>query len=528
MAFSKGLADRFNTVKNKADKDKTTSGAGKFSGGGSGGTSGSAPTSAVGGSSGSGGGSSGYTQYTGGNSTLDSQLKVYSDRYNQARASGDVDGMRAANNAANQLRNQYGYAAQYADQDIEAVKRQTGYGGGGTTAVGGGSVGPSYPGQYGSLEEWKEAMGYGQVSAAEQAAIDAYIKQTVNGLQSQKAGINQSADEAARQAYISYMQSQAALPQALAASGYSGGMADSQRLALETGLQNSQKDIMLNRDNALNDIQTAIINAQLEGSIQGAQAQSQLGRDAISAFQSYMQQQNAYANQDFWQKYGYDFQAAMDAYNKGFQSQESQKDREWQTGESQANREWQGQMTEREWQMKTEQEKRDYTWNLLLNGIMPGTDMLAAAGVSAEDARRYVETVQALNAANKKSSGGGSGGGSSGPQYYDPNGLFQTARDSGLGEMYIRMNAKNYGLTSGQVDAAVEDYRSWLQGQQTGTPGESQGFRDLGAQISTMTQRTPEHLVPAEALKLIQAYVNNGRVTEQEARVMAQRYGIAL
>lgn len=64
-------------------------------------------------------GGSGYKTYTKGeNPELDGKLAPYTDAFNRALASGDPEGMRAANDAANQLRNQYGYAAQYANEII--------------------------------------------------------------------------------------------------------------------------------------------------------------------------------------------------------------------------------------------------------------------------------------------------------------------------------------------------------------------------------------------------------------------------
>jgi hypothetical protein len=256
---------------------------------------------------------------------------------------------------------------------------------------------PQYPYQFASIEEMKEALGYNAASAAEQAAIDAYIKQTVTGLESQKSGINQSADEAARQAYISYMQSQATLPQALAASGYSGGMADSQRLALDAGLQNNQKDITLNRDNALNGVDTAIQQAKLEGSIQGAQSQAQLGRDAISAFQQYMQQQNAYTNQDFWTKYGYDWQGGQSALDRQQQTNLQTGNQNWQSGENQADRDFNA-------TTNAQKIASDKAWNIILAGAIPDDDTLAAAGISRAEAEAVAATVkkQATGSSNNQ------------------------------------------------------------------------------------------------------------------------------
>ena len=59
--------------------------------------------------------------------------------YNTARENGDVEGMRAANDGMNQIRNDYGLAAQFANSDINYIKGVTGYGSG---SSGGGSLFP--------------------------------------------------------------------------------------------------------------------------------------------------------------------------------------------------------------------------------------------------------------------------------------------------------------------------------------------------------------------------------------------------
>ena len=65
----------------------------------------------------------------------------YKDMYETARQNGDVEGMRAANDGMNQVRNDYGLAAQYANGDISYIKGVTGYG---SSGVGGGGGGGSY------------------------------------------------------------------------------------------------------------------------------------------------------------------------------------------------------------------------------------------------------------------------------------------------------------------------------------------------------------------------------------------------
>lgn len=81
-----------------------------------------------------------YTKYTGGNQKLDDELKKYGAQYQEARAKGDWEGMQAANNAANQLRNQYGYSAEHATDDINLIRGQSQRGG----SSGGGSSGGGF------------------------------------------------------------------------------------------------------------------------------------------------------------------------------------------------------------------------------------------------------------------------------------------------------------------------------------------------------------------------------------------------
>lgn len=235
-------------------------------------------------------------------------------------------------------------------------------------------------------QEWDDSI-YTAAKEAQDAYLKAQLKQTVAGLEAQKGSVTDSAEEAARQAYISYMQSRNTLPQALAASGYAGGMADSQRLALDTSLQNSQQAILKSRDAALNDIDTAVNNARLESSVQGAQAQADLARDAIAAYQSFLNQQNAYANQDFWSKYGYDFQAAQDAINREHQDKTLLQQQQWQAQQGKED-------TADASQTTAQKQAYESAWNLISAGVMPSAETLTMAGINQADAQAYVAYIQ--------------------------------------------------------------------------------------------------------------------------------------
>lgn len=299
------------------------------------------------------------------------------------------------------------------------------------------SSAPSYPYQYESQKDMWEQSGYQEILDSQKKALDSYVTQQTNELEAQKSGVNQSAEQAAQEAYISYMQGKKNMAQALAASGYSGGMADSQALALESGYQGNVKDILLNRDNTLNDIDTAINNAKLEGSIQSAQAQAELGRDALSAWQSYINQQNAYANSDFWTKYGYDYQAGQNQLDRDFQAEQTQKGYDFQAGENQLDRDFQANQTQQGYdfqagqnqldrdfqasqtqggyQYETEATEKERAWNLILNGIMPDSSLLETAGISEAAASAYVAKIQSQLASSSKTAGTGTSTTSSKP-----------------------------------------------------------------------------------------------------------------
>lgn len=359
---------------------------------------------------------------------------------------------------------------------------------------------PTYQG-YSSMGDMWNNGGYSQVLDAQQQALDAYIKQQTNSLQSQKAGVSQSADQAAQQAYISYMMGKKNMPQAMAAAGYSGGLADSQALALESGYQGNLNDILLNRDNALNDIDTAINNAKLEGSIQEAQAQADLGRDAISAWQAYLNRQNDYANSDFWTKYGYEFQGGQAQQDRDFQAQQAQLGRDFQAGQSQLDRDYQSGETD-----------KDRAWNLILNGIVPDTALLSRAGISGADAEAYVARVQSQQASGGARTSGSGGSGSGKPTL--------TASQT--------LSALREGVVNDTTRAAYRYYfgQEYDGGQSSYLPGTPQGYNTvltaIGNQLGSVRASQGDDAAKAWAADYLDQIYDAGGITEEEYASLVQ------
>ena len=87
------------------------------------------------------------------------------DRYNEAKEralAGDMSAvmdMRNANDEANKLRNAYGYAAVFANEDINNVKKQINYYGGGSSSGGSSGGGVSSPSPSGNENMYMDGNG---------------------------------------------------------------------------------------------------------------------------------------------------------------------------------------------------------------------------------------------------------------------------------------------------------------------------------------------------------------------------------
>lgn len=203
---------------------------------------------------------------------------------------------------------------------------QDGYGGYGP-GMPGGPNGPGLPGGYdgggyGSFEDWLGGMGYNDMAEQTKAAIQAAVQQAMNGYNAQIDAVNKDTDELARQAYIAKMQGEKNLDQQLAANGYAGGMADSQRIASEAGYQDRLSQLDAQAAATVAELQRAIQNAQLTGDMQTAQELSGYLQQMQGQWNAYMQNQQQMAQQDYWNQQN---MANQDYWN---QQQMAQQDRE--------------------------------------------------------------------------------------------------------------------------------------------------------------------------------------------------------
>ena len=149
------------------------------------------------------------------------------------------------------------------------------------------------------------AQAYAAQREAQRAQIQAQVDQAVGRLNAQKDTVNQQFTDAARQAYIQKMNSQKNLGQQMAASGLSGGLTESSRLALESGYGNNLTSLTQSRDNALNEIENSINDVKASGDISIAEMENQFALQQAQEAAAALERQRELADQKALMEYEY-------------------------------------------------------------------------------------------------------------------------------------------------------------------------------------------------------------------------------
>lgn len=356
-----------------------------------------------------------------------------------------------------------------------------------------------------SFQEFLDQTGYDQYSEATQQRIQAAVQQAVNSYNSQIEQTNKDSDELARQAYIAKMLGQKNLDQQLSAAGYAGGMADSQRIQTETNYENNLQSIENQRQLVIAELQQAIRDAQLSGDLQAAQELQAYLQSMQSSWLSYVQNQQALQSSNYWN---------------------------------------QQQMQSNQQQMRTQQSATAYdrAMDLLGMGIMPGTDVLAQAGISTQEAQAIRSTVLGQGAAATAAASGGTSAarssGGSGRSGYD-NGSLTAAQVRQMQDYYgvtadgmwgSESRTAAQGLSADEAWAAMNsgitqpelpDYNTILKNSSTGAYGPQYGLTLSTVQVMKERNATQEQL---EIYLLEQ--LNSGKINTAGAATIMQALGI--
>ena len=165
------------------------------------------------------------------------------------------------------------------------VRRGPSSGGGSVSGSGAGSLGDDF---------WNELIsrtesGYADMGDSLREAINAQTQQAVNQYEGQKGDINEDNNDLYRQLYINRRQSERRLPQVLAAQGQSGGISESTALQLQNQYNTSLAQGERERIGQISQLDQAIANAQLSGTIAAAQSDAEIAQAALSAYTTLMQ-----------------------------------------------------------------------------------------------------------------------------------------------------------------------------------------------------------------------------------------------
>ena len=243
-------------------------------------------------------------------------------------------------------------------------------------------------GKYDSFQEYLGDTGYDDYADQMKSAIQASVDQAVKGYQGQIDTTNEQSDDMARQAWVAKRLAEKNLGQQLSASGYAGGMADSQKISLESDYQGQLTEIEKQRLQTVKDLEAAITNAQLTGDMQTAQQLATMLQQIESEWNSYVQSQKQMDASNYWN------QKQLD--NQNYWNQQQMDNQDY----------W------KEQEMAAQNKGDAYTRALTLisQGFMPNDETLTAAGITRTAAQQKLD--QQLAEDKKKLAAGGYNNGS--------------------------------------------------------------------------------------------------------------------
>ena len=249
----------------------------------------------------------------------------------QAYYGTDADGMWGSNSmaaagglSAREAWSDYQMALQ--ERELENLRNSLQQAGGSGSLTGGQGTptGEADIGNDLTWEEYLELAGKNDYEQKIKDAVAAQVQQAIDGYNQQIEQAASSYEDAARRAYISSMLSRRNMDQELAASGVYGGMADSQRIALEADYQNGLTDLESQYNDTVAQVRQAITSAQLAGDAQSAERMADYLSQLQSQYAQYLAQREqeratsrltaqeaAYNSQLAAQEAAYDSQLAM-------------------------------------------------------------------------------------------------------------------------------------------------------------------------------------------------------------------------
>ena len=423
-------------------------------------------TSSGGSSAGTGGGwtpSAGYTENIAADAGLSDAELAQIQQYREQAKAGLISWTQA-NQMANAIRSRYGYSVD--------------------------KTGASTPTQqedpYGSFADYLASMGYGDYAEQTRAAIQASVEAAIQKYNDQIAQTEQDSGQLARQAYVAKMMGQKNLDQQLAAEGYAGGMADSQRIQTELDYQNQLSEIEQQRLLTVRELESAITQAQLSGDLQTAQELAAYLQQVQGQWADYISQRQQMDNSNYWNRQQMDEQTRASAYER--------------------------------------------VMNLLSAGITPDSATLTAAGISAQEAAQILRYYGGgASAGGGTASGGTSSGASGGGNTYRggggySNGSLSTAQIQQLQRALGVTADGKWGAKSSAAAGGLDADAAWAKyGSRAQTAGDS--FADIVLRNMQDSVARNGGITQAQ-IHTLKSYVAGGMLTQEELNRILDALGV--
>ena len=463
-------------------------------------------------------------------STYYEKEQQYKQQYEDARKNGDWEGMLAANEGMNQVRNDYGLAAQSASQDIQNIKNQSkGSSGGGSS--GGGSGGGS---GYGFSSEMQALLDSWRDAAQQQhnAQIDYAVNQAVAELERAQADAQGQFKEQQEQIALDERQGMDNTALYAELRGDKGGIGKEQYSSVQNTAAQNRLAVSQAQTKLATDTARQIEDLRAQGEFQKADAALEIAQNYLAQLIS-LEQWAAEYNlsvaqfQTAVQQWEKEFQASMDQFNANLDLSKAELTGAFSDGTPTLSAK--NQVT---------QQLASMGESLLSAGVMPTAEQLSAMGMTEAQAKEYLNILAMEKAqAAAQGSGGGSGGGSgsgsgSGSDVYGDN-AYRLMNNQGItseGDAYLWLLDHGYSSTEASNLAAY--YIRDLPKLQAQIEAENRkpdyGLKQLQEELNRIQDSGNLNTVGRRASELIESYYKRGSITEETAKRLLGQYGFSV
>lgn len=453
-------------------------------------------------------------------STYYEKEQQYKQQYEDARKNGDWEGMLAANEGMNQVRNDYGLAAQSASQDIQNIKNQSGGSSGGGSGGGSGSgSGSGFSSEMQALlDSWRDAA-----QQQHNAQIDYAVNQAVAELERAEQDAQSQFKEQQEQVALDERQGMDNTALYAELRGDKGGIGKEQYSSVQnTAAQNrlavSQAQTKLSTDTA-----RQIEDLRAQGEFQKADAALEIAQNYLAQLISLEQWAAEYSLstaqfQEAVRQWEAEFQASMEQFNANLELSKAELTGTFADGTSTLSAK--NQVT---------QQLASMGESLLSAGVMPTAEQLSAMGMTEAQAKEYLNILAMEKAqAAAQGSGGGSGGsGAPGGTDASAESIYQQMYDAGItfdGDAYQWLLGKGYSRT--EAADYIQYYNRWLRENQSKLESEQAKKEYDAAQEAYANAKvdnasvlalgfgpiSAERLAELESQGIIQSYLDDGLI----------------